>query len=251
MSGPLDGRTIVVTRARSQASALTTRLVGLGATVVELPVIAIEDPDDGGEALRSAADALVGDAYRWLVVTSASTAGRLSRALAGRQPSTGTKVAAVGSATAAALAAEGLTVDLVPDRAVGEALVDAFPPPTDPRPTVLFVRAATVRPVVASGLASKGWQVDEVVAYRTVMPELDPVLVEAARQADGLCLTSSSTVEGSLAALGVNGLPRVVVSIGPVTSAALRASGRPPDAEADPHSVEGVIEALVEVMGRS
>ena len=251
MTGPLAGRSVVVARAPSQVSALADRLAGLGAEVVVLPVTEIGDPDDDGRALAEAAGRACAGAYRWVVVTSANAVARLLAALDGRPVPPETRWAAVGTATAAALAAGGVAVDLVPPEAVAEVLVEAFPPAGnetgvgDGPAAVLFPRAAEVRPVVTEGLVAKGWTVDEVVAYvsRPVVPPADAVA--AARRADAVVLTSASVARRVVEALGVDGLPPVAVSIGPVTSAALRAAGREPAAEADPHTVDGVVAAVV------
>ncbi len=246
--GPLAGRTVVVTRARAQASDLVARLSALAADVIELPVIAIADPDDGGAALTAAADRAVAGAYQWIVVTSANAVPRLIDALAGRRPPEGTRWAAVGTATARTLASAGITADLVPNEAVSEALVDAFPQAGPEGGSVLFARAEDVRPIVAPGLAAKGWIVDEAIAYRTVAGDPDAEALDAARSADVIVMTSSSTVHRSVELLGAAGLPPIIVSIGPITSAALGAVGRTPDVEAEPHNLDGVVAALLDVM---
>jgi len=164
--GALAGTRVVVTRARVQASDLVQRLSALGAVVVELPVIAIEDPVDGGGALGAATERLVAGAYEWVVVTSANAVSRLVDALHGRAAPASTRWAAVGTSTARSLTENGIVPDLVPGIAVSDALVEAFPGaiPTGAAPgrgtdagAVLFVRAERVRDVVASGLAAKGW----------------------------------------------------------------------------------------------
>ena len=243
---------MVVTRARAQASELVRRLADLGAAVVELPVIAIEDPADGGAALTDAADLAVQGAYAWVVVTSANAVARMVDALAGRALPAGTAWAAVGTSTAKALAVRGLEAGLVPPEAVSDSLVAAFPPARDPGgpgATVLFARAERVRNVVVPGLEAKGWRVDEVVAYRTVAGAVDPDAVAAARAADAVAFTSSSTVERTVDLLGVGGLPPVVVSIGPVTSAAARAAGLDVTAEAVVHTLDGLVEAVAGTLG--
>jgi uroporphyrinogen-III synthase len=101
----LAGTSVVVTRARAQASGLVQRLAALGAVVVELPVIAIEDPVDGGAALDAAAGRLVAGAYEWVVVTSANAVTRLVDALGGRVVPPATRWAAVGTSTARSLEA--------------------------------------------------------------------------------------------------------------------------------------------------
>ncbi|MDA8276365.1 MAG: uroporphyrinogen-III synthase [Actinomycetota bacterium] len=251
---PLAGTTVVVTRARAQAATLVARLEVAGATVVELPVIALADPSDGGAALRGAADALVVGAYDWVALTSANGAARLAAALAGRPVPATTRWAAVGVATARALAAAGHPPDLVPGDAEAAALAGAFPPVPGSSAggscRVLFPRAETVHGNLAGGLRAKGYRVDEVVAYRTVAGRPDATAVAAARRADAVVFTSSSTVERTVALLGPDGVPPVVASIGPATSATARRAGLAVSAEAAEHSVDGLVDALVAALGR-
>ena len=258
---------MVVTRARVQGSELVDRLEGLGATVVELPVIAIEGPDDGGTALSAAADRLVAGSYRWVAVTSSNAVSRLLDALGDRAVPGGVRWAAIGTATARGLADGGFPPDLVPESAVSDALAEAFPeagrgtdgpgtdgPGTDGPDgpdTVLFPRAAVVRGALAEGLRAKGWAVDEVVAYRTVAGAPAADEVAAAGRADAIAFTSSSTVERTVEVLGPGGVPPVVVSIGPVTSATAAAAGLRVSAEASPHNISGLIDAVVAALARA
>jgi uroporphyrinogen-III synthase len=255
----LGGRSIVVTRARAQAPSLVERLTALGANVVELPVIAVDEPADGGAALATAADRLASGAYRWVAVTSANAASRLLGALGGRPVPEGTAWAAVGVGTARVLAGGGHPPRLVPAEARAGALAAAFPMPGGGRGaieggeamghTVLFPRAETVRGGLAEGLRARGWSVDEVVAYRTVAVDPGPDATVAARRADAIAFTSSSTVDRTVELLGTAGIPPVVVSIGPVTSGSARAAGIEVAAEANPHTLEGVVDALVAALG--
>jgi uroporphyrinogen-III synthase len=227
---------------------------------VELPVIAIEDPPDGGAALAVAAHRLVSGAYQWVAVTSANAAGRLFDALDGRPVPASVRWAAVGAGTAQALARAGVPAELVPPVAVSESLADLFPsvdpladgPPTEEPAgigTVLFPRAESVRSVLAAGLRAKGWLVDEVVAYRTVAGDPAPQALMAAARSDAIAFTSSSTVVRTLDLLGPGAIPPVVVTIGPITSATARQAGIGVSLEADPHTIDGLIDALVEAFG--
>ena len=256
--GSLIGRTVVVTRARAQASDLVGRLTRLGASVVELPVIAIEDAADGGAALVAVADRAVAGAYEWIVVTSVNAVSRLVDSLAGRALPGSTRWAAVGTSTAKALMTRGIVPDLVPPDAVSDALVAVFPEASAPgaapgRPTeegaALFVRAERVRDVVVPGLRAKGWRVDEAVAYRTVAGSVDPGAVSQARAADAVAFTSSSAVERTVDLLGTDGVPPVVVSIGPITSGTVRAAGLTVSAEAVVHTLDGLVAAVVDALG--
>jgi uroporphyrinogen III methyltransferase/synthase len=91
--------------------------------------------------------------------------------------------------------------------------------------------------------------VDEVIAYRTVAGHPDPEVVAAAARAHAVAFTSSSTVTRSIELLGPGGLPPVVVSIGPVTSSSVRSAGLEVSVEADPHSLDGLVAALVDALG--
>jgi uroporphyrinogen-III synthase len=249
-AGPLAGITIVVTRTRAQASSLVDRLAGEGASVVELPVIAIEDPPDGGEALRHAADEATAGAYDWLVFTSTNAASRFLARLDDRPVPQATRWAAVGPGTAGTLARGGHPPDLIPDTSVAEALAQELPVApigTDGAATgrILFPRAESVRGALAPGLQAKGWTVDEVVAYRTVAALPGPAVIAAASRADAVAFTSSSTVERTVELLGIGQVPPVVASIGPITSASVVAAGLPVTVEAVEHTIDGLVAALV------
>jgi uroporphyrinogen-III synthase len=239
---------------------LVDRLKRLGAEVVELPVIAVEDPVDGGEALARAAGLLASGAYPWVAFTSSNAVTRLLAELGGRAVPPSVRWAAVGAGTARALEEGGRPVDLVPERSVAEALAEAFPDPGPGGPgsgtaggdrpgTVLFPRAERVRGGLAAGLRAKGWQVDEVVAYRTVAGAPSSEAVRRAGRADAVAFTSSSTVQRALELLGREGVPPVVLTIGPVTTRSARSAGLAVAAEADPHTIDGLVEAVVEVLG--
>ncbi len=246
-SRPLFGRTVVITRAREQASSLRARLELLGAEVVELPTILVEPvPFELPEL----------DDYGWLVLTSANgvdalfdrglaPAGLDARALAGL------RVAAIGPGTAAALARRGIRADLVPERFVAESLLDAFP--TAGRDghgpaRVLLARAEQARDVLPDGIEAKGYAVDVLPVYRTVRARPAPEDLERVRasRVDAITFTSSSTVTGFCDLVGPLAQPRPrVVSIGPITSRTAVERGLHVDIEAEPHSVEGLVDALL------
>jgi uroporphyrinogen III methyltransferase/synthase len=241
---PLLGRRVVVTRAREQAGPLVEGLRRLGAVPVEVPVVDVVDPADGGTALARAAAGL--GAFDWLVLTSANGVDRLLPLLRDSRAFGSCRVACVGPATAAALARWHVRADLVPDEAVGEALVDAFPTPPDDRAgRVLLAQAADARPVVADGLRAAGWGVEVVEAYRTVPVTPAPAVVEAAAAADAVTFTASSTVRAYHDVAGRDAVPPAVVCIGPVTAGTARDAGLDVTAVADPHTVDGLLDALV------
>jgi uroporphyrinogen III methyltransferase / synthase len=243
---PLFGRTVVVTRAREQASELRSRLTQLGGCVIELPAIRI-DP------LPVVLPPL--DGVDWLVLTSANgvaalfergitPAGRDARVLAG------VRVAAIGPGTAAALARYGVRADLVPDRYVAEALLAAFPAPNGADRRVLVARAEQARDLLPDGLRQLGYDVDVLPLYRTRAAEPDPAILDQVRrgQVDAITFTSSSTVRNFVELVGpLDPQPRVV-SIGPITSTTARELGLRVDAEATTHTIDGLVTALLDTL---
>jgi uroporphyrinogen III methyltransferase / synthase len=244
---PLFGRRVVVTRAREQAGELVTRLQAQGAATVEVPAIEIRDPADGGAALAAAVDRL-GD-YDWVVLTSPNGARRLLGAVRDRgrdaRAFAGARLAAIGPGTAEALAGANLEVDLVPPWFVAEALLDALPAPNTTGGRLLLVRAAVARDVLPEGLRGKGWDVDVVEAYRTEQAPLTEEQAAAVTAADIVTFTSSSTVSNFLAAMGGRPIPPVVAAIGPITAATSRELGLAVDVEAEVHTIDGLVDALV------
>lgn len=240
-ANPLAGRSVVVVRSAEQAGTLADRLRVLGASVIVVPVITIADASDGGAALREAA-ARVGE-YDWVVLTSVNAARRWLEVCPRPWPPR-LRVAAVGPGTADAL---GGAVDLMPERNVGEGLVDAFPA-GDGR--VLVPRAAVAREVVPEGLRTRGWHVDVVEAYRTVPVRPSTGLLAAAAAADAIAFTSGSTVRNYVEAAGVERVPRVVVCIGTETAGTAVSVGLTVDAVADPHTLDGLVEAVKGALAR-
>ncbi|HKN90029.1 MAG TPA: uroporphyrinogen-III C-methyltransferase [Acidimicrobiia bacterium] len=245
---PLFGRRVIVTRAREQASGLVERLHALGAATVELPVIEIGEPADGGAALREAARR-VGD-YDWVAFTSANAVTRFFAALGEVGSDTralgGRRVAAIGPGTADALAAAGVRADLVPERFVAESLLDAFPAGPG---RVLLPRAAVARDALPAGLTDRGFAVDVVEAYRTAVGRPAPEALAASATAHAVTFTSSSTVTNYLAVAGDLPVPPVVACIGPVTADTARANGLTVDVVAAEHTIEGLVDALVGALG--
>jgi uroporphyrinogen III methyltransferase/synthase len=258
---PLHGRRVVVTRARAQASGLAATLRDLGAEVVELPAIRIEPRIDDSEA-RQAIESI--REYSLVCVTSPNgahllfdalaaggaaaepdatevTAGLDARALAGAT------VAAIGPGTARALAEHGIAADVVPERFVAEALVEALAGVEVEGRRVLVARAAEARDVLPDALRERGAEVDVVALYETVREQPDEEAVAAAQSADYVTFTSSSTVTNLTEALGDRFPAKArIVSIGPVTSEAAREAGLAVDVEAEHHDVDGLLAALLE-----
>jgi uroporphyrinogen III methyltransferase/synthase len=244
---PLHGRRVVVTRARAQASGLAATLTALGAEPIELPAIRIE-PRIDSEEVRRTIDAI--HTYALVCLTSPNGAHLLFEALAAAgldaRALANATVAAIGPGTAAALAAHGIAADVVPERFVAEALVEALASVDVAGRPALIARAAEARDVLPEALRERGAEVDVVALYETLREEPAPEAVEAAHGADYVTFTSSSTVTNLAQALG-DSFPdgARVVSIGPITSEAARAAGLTVHVEAERHDVDGLVEALL------
>jgi uroporphyrinogen III methyltransferase/synthase len=232
---PLHGRTVAVTRARAHASGLAARLRELGADVVEAPAIRIRPLNP---ILPEPSD------FDLLCVTSPNGADLLMDRLRDARELAGVRVAAIGPGTARALRARGIAADIVPERAVAEGLVDALADLAVDRAWI--VRAAEGRSVLRDALLARGADVTESVLYETVPEPLDDAARAAAAGADYLLFASGSAVRFFTAAAGEAALrgPRIA-SIGPATSAELRELGIEPALEADPHTPDGLIAALL------
>jgi uroporphyrinogen III methyltransferase/synthase len=172
--------------------------------------------------------------------------GRDVRALAGLT------IAAIGPGTAKALAEIGIEADIVPQRSITEALVEALAASENTFKKAMVVRAEEARDVLSESLRAAGTEVTVVPLYRTVREDLSEAERAALGTADTVTFTSASTVRNLLESCGgVEGLvnadgnrPRLA-SIGPITTAELNAHGLTPDIEASQHDVPGLVDALI------
>ena len=246
---PLFSRRIVVTRARAQASDLVLRLGEMGAEVVQFPTIRVMQAADV-EPLRNAVRQA--DSYDWIVFTSVNGVQRFWSELRAAGLDTrslcGVSLCAIGPATAAAIELEGAQADLVPGQFVAEGVIAALRESGDlTGQKVLLPRAEQARSVLPEALRDSGARVDEVVAYRTVLDgagadDLRRRLREG--RVDLITFTASSTVRNFVELVGTEIGDARVVSIGPITSATARELGLPVHAEAEVHSIPGLLDAL-------
>jgi len=216
---PLFGQRIQVT----SDGPLADRLRSLGADVVHTPAIEIADVGFDVPDVAS---------YDWVLFTSANAVDRFVPALRDARAFGAARIAAVGPATAAALAARNVAADLVPDDAIADAVLAALP---DAPARALFPCAAERRPTLPDGLRARGWTVDEVVVYET---RRRPGVV--ADWVDAITFLSPSAVD----AFRDQPLPPVVVCIGPVTASSLEGA-----VVANDHTVDGVIAAVLAHLG--
>jgi uroporphyrinogen III methyltransferase/synthase len=251
---PLLGRTIVVTRARAQASDLVARLSELGAECLECPTIRVVPPADW-----SALDAAIAtlDRYRWIVFTSVNgvrffferlfALGHDVRRLGHL------RTAVIGPATAARLLDFGICSDIVPESYRAESVAAAFAGQDIKGARILLPRAAEARPVLPEELSRMGATVDEIPVYRTLPDDSGRQALVAAleKQAiDMVTFTSSSTVRNFKDLLPEEDFEKLmahvtVASIGPITTETATGLGFHVDLTAEVFTIEGLVAAIV------
>jgi uroporphyrinogen-III synthase len=250
---PLAGRRVLVTRAAHQQGRFSKEIGELGAVVVEVPVLEIVAPESY-ERLDDALKHL--DRYDWLILTSSNTVqaicGRGTRFGVDPAKAVGLSVAAVGGATAEAARSYGFQVAVVPEVYVAESLVSALGARVRGK-RVLLPRAAVARDVIPDALRATGAEVDVVDAYQNGIPAGAPDQLRMALEGglDAATFTSSSSVTHLKAAATAAGLAWpfsgvAAISIGPITSKALREEGWEPAVEAKVSDIPGLIKAVAE-----
>jgi uroporphyrinogen III methyltransferase / synthase len=245
---PLFGQKIVVTRDRRQAMDLAEPIEALGGEALLLPVIEIREAADPAPLDRAIANLA---SYDWLIFTSVNGVRYFLESLdrsAVDLRALKAKICAIGPATRAAVEALHLKVDKMPEEYVAESLVEAFAAEDLNWRRILLPRAAVARDLVPVELRRRGAAVDVVEAYRTVIPENSAGRAREilARHPDWITFTSSSTVTNLLAAAGREALAGIkIASIGPITSETARQQGLEVTVEAQPHTVDGLLTALV------
>lgn len=221
---PLHGKTIVVTRPKARAGTLAARLRALGANVIEAPCIETVEREDT-QPLAAALE----QPHDWAVFTSPAGVPAAVHALRKRgrdlRALYGMKIAVIGKGTANALAAYGLTADLIPAQYDGEHLADALIDAMPQGGSVLLLRAAQGGQLLPEKLARAGIRVTDVPLYDTVhrcdkADALRSLLI--AGKVDGVTFTSVSTVEGFVEAIGADRTGFTAFCIGKQTADAAK-----------------------------
>ncbi len=245
---PLSGKCVVLLRAAGQGGALAAELRALGASLLEVPVIAIAPPEDPAP-LRAAIDRL--ESFDWLVFTSPNA---VSAFLDACDEPVRVPIASIGPGTSARLREGGLDVALEATESHQEGLARALIARGVAGKKLLVPQSAIARDALGEALQAADGQVWPVTAYRTVDGEADVAPLVAALDAgtvDAICFTSASTAsalgrrigEASLARRLATGRP-VAASMGPIASAALRALGVERIVEAREHTASGLVAAV-------
>ena len=226
-SRSLEGKTILITRAREQSAEFGVRLRSLGAEVIESPTIEIVPPLSW-EDLDRAMDQLA--SYDWIIFTSVNGViyfwQRFSERNRNAHFPSPIKVCAIGPATANRLRERGVRVDYTPKEFIAEAILEGVEKMGIQGERILLARVKKARDVLPLGLRRLGAEVDVIEAYRTLKPrggsrKLRKTLTGG--EVDVVTFTSSSTVNHFAELLKKEELKHLlkdvtVACIGPVTA---------------------------------
>ncbi|MGH8876402.1 MAG: uroporphyrinogen-III synthase [Stackebrandtia sp.] len=253
---PLYGWKVLIPRTKEQAGQMSDKLRSYGAIPCEVPTIAVEPPRTPAQMER-AIKGLVDGRYAWIVFTSANAVKAIWEKFAEHgldaRAFGGIKIACVGDATAAKVRSFGIEPELLPStEQSGQGLLDEFPPHDailDPVSRVLLPRADIATEALSAGLQERGWEVDDVTAYRTVRASPPPAEIRDAIKSggfDAVLFTSSSTVRNLVGIAGKPHARTVVAVIGPHTSETATEFGLRVDAQPEHASMPNLVESLAE-----
>src|ERR1700692_4318409 len=259
-SRALYGWTVLVPRTKDQAGEMSERLTAHGALPIEVPTIAVEPPRSPAQMER-AVKGLVDGRFQWVVFTSTNAVravwekfgefGLDARAFSG------VKIACVGESTADRVRAFGINRELVPSgeqSSIG--LLDDFPPYDDvfdPVNRVLLPRADIATETLAEGLRERGWEIEDVTAYRTVRAAPPPASTREMIKSggfDAVCFTSSSTVRNLVGIAGKPHARTIVACIGPKTAETAAEFGLRVDVRPETAAIGPLVDALAEHAAR-
>ncbi|WP_046294488.1 bifunctional uroporphyrinogen-III C-methyltransferase/uroporphyrinogen-III synthase [Mycolicibacter arupensis] len=259
-SRALYGWTVLVPRTKDQAGEMSDRLVGHGASPIEVPTIAVEPPRSPAQMER-AVKGLVDGRYQWVVFTSTNAVRAVWEKFAefglDARAFSGVKIACVGEATAERVRAFGISPELVPSGEQSSlGLLDEFPPYDDvfdPVNRVLLPRADIATETLAEGLRERGWEIEDVTAYRTVRAAPPPANIREMIKTggfDAVCFTSSSTVRNLVGIAGKPHARTLVACIGPKTAETAAEFGLRVDVQPETAAVGPLVDALAEHAAR-
>lgn len=259
-SRALYGWTVLVPRTKDQAGEMSDRLVEHGALPIEVPTIAVEPPRSPAQMER-AVKGLVDGRYQWVVFTSTNAVRAVWEKFAefglDARAFSGVKIACVGEATAERVRAFGITPELIPSGEQSSlGLLDEFPPYDeifDPVNRVLLPRADIATETLAEGLRERGWEIEDVTAYRTVRAAPPAANIREMIKTggfDAVCFTSSSTVRNLVGIAGKPHARTLVACIGPKTAETAIEFGLRVDVQPETAAVGPLVDALAEHAAR-
>lgn len=241
---------ILVTRTRESCPPICRMLESRGAKAVSLPCLAVEGLPHN---IMSAAPLL--ETCSDVLFTSVIGVHAVARAIAAEGRSLpkalqNKRVAAVGGKTAKALAQAGIRIDMIPEKASQDGLLEIYMAHGLPR-SLLFFRAEEGRETLAETLSQQSVEVSTVPAYRTVCPSGDASDIISMLQhnsIDAVLLGSTKTALFYLQRIGSLTLANrpVLAGISENMAIASRKAGLNVQVVAKEASFEAMLDALTE-----
>ncbi len=239
---PLAGKRVVVTRFEPEDGPLAAALRRAGAEPLVVPLVGIAplatEDTPGSPALRD---------FDWIAFTSANGVRMFCARLSAEELTAFRShrgIAAVGPATARAVAGAGGNSAVTAPEFIAESLAEALGNVRGQR--ILWPRAAGARSALSEMLRSRGADVTERILYETIALAVPDDTRSVVLDADAITFTSPSAVRAFVACFGAEVSPRIVC-IGPVTAAAARDVGLTLDGVASFFTLDGVVRALTDV----
>lgn len=253
----LYGWRVLVPRTKAQAAEMSARLASYGAIPQSVPTISVEPPRNPAQMDR-AIKGIVEGRYKWIVFTSVNAVMAVWDKIADlgldARDFAGVNLAAVGEKTADAIREKGMSPEVLPkpNRQNAEGLVDVFPnfvEDIDAVGRVLLPRADIAGESLVTGLEALGWEVDDVVAYRTVRaapPSAEVRDMIKSGGFDAVVFTSGSTVRNLVGIAGKPHQRTIIACIGPSTKAAAEEMGLRVDVVPEVADVPALVDALAD-----
>ena len=252
----LSGKTILITRSKNASAEMQGLLESHGASVLNLPSIEIVDPDSWDEC-----DATIWRLaeYDGVCFTSKNTVEKLIQRIRLIRPQALNTLAtrnlyAVGEKTKSILEANGFAVQPIPQIHSAEKLAQSFYGQTISGQHFLFPKSNIARDVLPKELRSLGAIVDELVIYKTVIPETENLEQIRALLKNGkiniITFFSPSSVRNFIEMLGAEIVQEVLVAvIGPTTEEAAKDAGFEVPIVARQQTTESLVQGIIEHAG--
>ena len=259
-SRALSGWTILVPRTKDQAEDMSLQLISHGARPVEVPTISVEPPRSPAQMERSV-KGLVDGRYQWVIFTSVNAVKAVWEKFAefglDARAFSGVKIACIGQATAERVRSFGVHPELVPQgEQSSRGLLEEFPDYDeifDPVNRILLPRADIATETLAEGLRQRGWEIEDVTAYRTVRAAPPPASIREMIKSggfDAVCFTSSSTVRNLVGIAGKPHTRTIVACIGPKTAETAEEFGLRVDVQPPIAAIVPLVDSLAEHVAR-
>ncbi|MDG1476799.1 MAG: uroporphyrinogen-III synthase [Vicingaceae bacterium] len=237
---PLKNKTVLVTRSENQASEFILKLEKLGATTIALPLITTSAINQT-ELLQKVSN----NNFNWIVFTSPNAVKFFFETISAKNITS--KIAAVGSKTKEDLEAIGLTIDFIPTQFSAKQL--AIEIPTEKGETFFIPRSNLAKNDAVAILENRKCKIETLAIYEntSVNHSKEELITISNQLIDFITFTSGSTIK-AFTQLGIEIANEKVICIGPETEKAAIQNNIKVTATANPHTIDGMIEAIKKIL---